>query len=152
MTMTETGDAAVEGRRRRGGGADARRARRQGARADQLRFVTRRIPIYEVLSEEGLSLIEDFRNFVKLAYRAPALHHSGGTVCEPVDVPVNKRHLDMVHAHIRWSDKPFMGSVTHPERAADSVEMCRLVFGEGFVDENCVMVSLINVNSPMVYD
>jgi trimethylamine--corrinoid protein Co-methyltransferase len=40
--------------------------------------------------------IEDFRNFVKLAYMSPYLHHSGGTVCEPVDVPVNKRHLDMV--------------------------------------------------------
>jgi trimethylamine:corrinoid methyltransferase-like protein len=54
--------------------------------------------------------IEDFRNFVKLAYQAPAIHHSGGTVCEPVDVPVNKRHLDMVYSHIRYSDKPFMGS------------------------------------------
>ncbi len=40
--------------------------------------------------------IEDFRNFVKLTYMSPNLHHSGGTVCEPVDVPVNKRHLDMV--------------------------------------------------------
>ncbi|MBA2296707.1 MAG: trimethylamine methyltransferase family protein, partial [Actinobacteria bacterium] len=37
--------------------------------------------------------IEDFRNFVKLAYASPYLHHSGGTVCEPVDLPVNKRHL-----------------------------------------------------------
>ena len=42
--------------------------------------------------------IEDFRNFVKLTYASPYLHHSGGTVCEPVDVPVNKRHLDMVYA------------------------------------------------------
>ena len=42
--------------------------------------------------------IEDFRNFVKLAYASPYLHHSGGTVCEPVDVPVNKRHLDMVYS------------------------------------------------------
>ena len=56
--------------------------------------------------------LEDFRNFVKLAYAAPWLHHSGGTVCEPVDLPVNKRHLEMVYAHMRYSDKPFMGSVT----------------------------------------
>ena len=54
----------------------------------------------------------DFENFVKLAYSIPWLHHSGGTVCEPVDIPVNKRHLDMVAAHLRLSDKPFMGSVT----------------------------------------
>ena len=75
--------------------------------------------------------IEDFRNFVKLAYASPWLHHSGGTVCEPVDVPVNKRHFDMVYAHIRYSDKPFMGSVTRPERARDTVEMARIVFGGG---------------------
>ena len=97
--------------------------------------------------------IEDFRNFVKLAYMAPAIHHSGGTVCEPVDVPVNKRHLDMVYSHIRYSDKPFMGSVTHPERARGfRRRMAEMVFGKEFVDQNCVMISLINANSPMVFD
>lgn len=96
--------------------------------------------------------LEDFHNFVKLAYMAPAIHHSGGTVCEPVDVPVNKRHLDMVMAHIKYSDKPFMGSVTHPDRAEDSVAMVKLLFGNEFVDENCVLINLINANSPMVFD
>ena len=96
--------------------------------------------------------IEDFRNFVKLAYLSPALHHSGGTLCEPVDLPVNKRHLDMVYSHLRYSDKALMGSVTAPERAADSVDMMKLVFGEEFVDNNAVLTSLINANSPMVWD
>ena len=96
--------------------------------------------------------IEDFRNFVKLAYMAPAIHHSGGTVCEPVDVPVNKRHLDMVLAHMTLSDKPFMGSVTAPERAEDTVAMARILFGEQFVDDNTVVINLINANSPMVFD
>ena len=96
--------------------------------------------------------LEDFRNFVKLAYMAPSIHHSGGTVCEPVDVPVNKRHLDMVFSHIRYSDKPFMGSVTAPERAEDTVEMCRILFGKDFVDNNTVVINLINANSPMVFD
>lgn len=96
--------------------------------------------------------IEDFRNFVKLAYMAPAIHHSGGTLCEPVDVPVNKRHLDMIYAHMRYSDKPFMGSVTAPERAADTVAMAQILFGETFVEENTVVINLINANSPMVFD
>jgi trimethylamine--corrinoid protein Co-methyltransferase len=96
--------------------------------------------------------IEDFRNFVKLAYMTPAMHHSGGTVCEPVDLPVNKRHLDMVYSHIRYSDKAFMGSVTHPERAADTVEMAKLTFGADFLETNTVITSLINANSPMVWD
>ena len=98
------------------------------------------------------AVLEDFQNFVKLAYMLPSLHHSGGTVCEPTDLPVNKRHLDMVYSHMRYSDKPFMGSVTHPQRAQDTVDMCRVLFGEQFVEEHTVVISLINANSPMVFD
>ncbi|MDE2304453.1 MAG: trimethylamine methyltransferase family protein [Gammaproteobacteria bacterium] len=101
--------------------------------------------------------IEDFRNFVKLAYVSNALHHSGGTICEPVDLPVNKRHLDMVYSHLKYSDKPFMGSVTAPERAADSIELARIAFGGEQIDPETgrpktMIINLINVNSPMTYD
>ena len=96
--------------------------------------------------------MEDFRKFVKLGYMSKWLHHSGGTVCEPTDVPVNKRHLDMLMAHMTLSDKPFMGSVTEPTRAQDSVEMCEILFGKDFVQQNTVMTSLININSPMTFD
>ncbi|MGB1235118.1 MAG: trimethylamine methyltransferase family protein, partial [Planktomarina sp.] len=50
------------------------------------------------------------------------------------------------------SDKPFMGSVTEPERAQDSVDMCKILFGEDFVRDNTVMTSLININSPLTFD
>src|SRR5262245_2755490 len=235
--------------RRVRGGAEARRAARGRPKIEQLPFITRRTPVVEVLSEEGLQIIEnnadtilaevgiefhgdeeclklwkdagadvrgvrihfprglprsiiqktapreyvqharnparnvtvggkgtvfapvygppfirnldegrryatieDFRNFVKLAYMSPSIHHSGGTVCEPVDLPVNKRHLDMVYSHMKLSDKPFMGSVTAPERAEDTVEMAKIVFGEEFLKTNTVITSLINANSPMVWD
>ncbi len=45
-----------------------------------------------------------------------------------------------------------MGSVTEPERAADSVEMSKRLFGADFVDANTVMTSLININSPLTFD
>ncbi|MEP3048910.1 MAG: trimethylamine methyltransferase family protein [Roseibium sp.] len=96
--------------------------------------------------------IKDFENFIKLAQSSPWLHHSGGTVCEPVDVPVNKRHLDMVYAHMTLSDRAFLGSVTAQSRAEDSVEMCRILFGADFVDNNCVIMGNLNVNSPLVWD
>lgn len=96
--------------------------------------------------------LEDFQNFVKLGYMSKWLHHSGGTVCEPTDIPVNKRHLDMLLAHMTLSDKPFMGSVTEPSRAQDSVDMASILFGKDFVQNNTVMTSLININSPMVFD
>ena len=96
--------------------------------------------------------LEDFQNFVKLAYTTPYLHHSGGTICEPVNLPVNKRHLDMVYTHMRYSDKPFMGSVTAPERAQDTVDMAKVLFGESFLQDNTVIINLINANSPLVWD
>jgi trimethylamine--corrinoid protein Co-methyltransferase len=241
-------------RSRRGAGRDAKRAARLAHAVDTVPFITRKIPYYEVLGEEGLALIEhnadtvleeigidfkddaealqlwreagadvkgervhfprgmcraiiqksapreyvqharnpqrsvvmggkntvfapnygspfvrdldngrrygtieDFRNFVKLSYVSPYIHHSGGTVCEPVDLPVNKRHFDMVYSHMRYSDKPFMGSVTHPMRAQDSVEMAKILFGDDYVDAatgrpKTIMTSLINANSPLTWD
>jgi trimethylamine---corrinoid protein Co-methyltransferase len=96
--------------------------------------------------------IEDFRNFVKLTYTSHTLHHAGGTLCEPVDLPVNKRHLEMVYSHIRYSDKAFMGSVTQPGRAQDSVDMARIVFGAETMDREHVIMGLANANSPMSWD
>ncbi|MCP4819595.1 MAG: trimethylamine methyltransferase family protein, partial [Shimia sp.] len=243
--------AEAAGRRRgRGGGGAARRAARTGVKIETAKFIERNIPLYEILNEEALQVIEtnaeilleevgvnfvnnkaaldrwkeagadvdyqaervriprgmarelcktapskivqharnpektveiggnslvcapvygppfvrdaeggrryatmdDFEKFVKLGYMSKWLHHSGGTVCEPTDVAVNKRHLDMLLAHMTLSDKPFMGSVTEPSRAQDSVEMCEILFGKEFVQENTVMTSLININSPMTFD
>jgi len=239
---------ASEGRRKRGGGGAARRADRTAVKIIQAPYIQRKFPNFEVLDEEGLSIIEanaetilqevgvnfvenepalqrwrdagadvqgervripkglarqlcstapseyiqharnadrnvhiggkstvfapvygppfvrdadngrrygtmqDFDNFVKLAYMSPNLHHSGGTVCEPTDVPVNKRHLDMVYSHIKNSDKPFMGSVTEKSRCQDTIDMVNILFGKEFVQENTVLTSLININSPMVFD
>jgi trimethylamine---corrinoid protein Co-methyltransferase len=96
--------------------------------------------------------MDDFRMFVKLGYMSKWVHHSGGTLCEPTDIAVNKRHLDMLHAHMTLSDKPYMGSVTEPSRAADSVAMSEVLFGRDFVHDNTVMTSLININSPLTFD
>ncbi len=110
-------------------------------------------------NDEGrrYATIADFQNFVKLAYMSPHMHHSGGTICEPVDLPVNKRHFDMIYAHMKYSDKGFMGSVTHHERAQDTVDMCRILFGDDYIDPTTgdpktVTTSLINASSPLAFD
>lgn len=113
--------------------------------------------VFDLDKGRRYATIEDFQNFVKLAYMSDSLHHSGGTVCEPVDLPVNKRHFDMVYSHMKYSDKPFMGSVTAPERAQDTVDMAKILFGDDWIDpatgqERTVVVNLINANSPMTFD
>lgn len=96
--------------------------------------------------------LEDFVNFIKMAYMTPYLHHSGGTVVEPTDEPTHTRHLDMVYSHIKYSDKPFMGSVTSAENAADTVAMAEMVFGADAIRENPATISLINISSPRRMD
>ena len=96
--------------------------------------------------------IADFDDFVKLAHMSPGMQMSGGVVCEPLDIPVPKRHLHMVHSLVRHSDKPFMGMVTARERAEDTVRMAEIVFGKETVHDNTVMTSIANCNSPLVWD
>ena len=95
--------------------------------------------------------LADFENAVRLTAMLPHLHHSGGTVCEPTDVAVDERHLDMVYAHIKYSDKPYMGSVTAADRAVDSIDLSRVAFG-GDLGDRTVLVSLINASSPLRWD
>ncbi len=113
--------------------------------------------VYDLDKGRRYATLEDFQNFVKLANASPGLHLSGGTICEPVDLPVNKRHFDMIYSHIKYADKCFMGSVTAPERAEDTVEMIKILFGDNFIDSETgrpktVVTSLINANSPLNFD
>ena len=96
--------------------------------------------------------LADFHDFVKLAHMSPGMQMSGGVVCEPMDILVPKRHLHMVYSLIKYSDKPFMGMVTARDRAEDTVRMAEILFGEAFVDQNTVMTSIANCNSPLVWD
>ncbi len=108
--------------------------------------------VYDLKKGRRLASIQDFENFVKLAYLSPYMHHSGGTIVEPNDLPVKSRHLDMLLAHILYSDKPFMGSVTSPENARDSIEMVRILFGSEEISKNPALLSLISINSPRQFD
>lgn len=96
--------------------------------------------------------LEDFINLNKLHQMIPHLHHCGGIVCEPVDVPVNKRHLDMMLAHITYGDRALFGALIGSARAQDSVAMVKLLFGDDFVDRNTVLYGVSNTNAPLVMD
>ena len=96
--------------------------------------------------------IASFNDLVRLTYMLPSLHHGGFVTCEPCDVPVNKRHLDMLLAHMTLSDKPHLGAITEMSRAQDSVDMAEIVFGKEVMDANCVIMGNVNTNSPLLVD
>ena len=96
--------------------------------------------------------MESFEKLVKLTYMHPNLHHGGLVICEPCNVPVSKRHFDMLFAHMTLSDKPHLGAITEMSRAQDSVDMAEIVFGKEVMDNNCVIMGNVNTNSPLLVD
>jgi trimethylamine--corrinoid protein Co-methyltransferase len=108
--------------------------------------------VYSVDRGRREATLADFINFVKLAYLSPYIHHSGGTIVEPTDEPTHTRHLDMVYSHIKYSDKPFMGSVTSESNAQDSIRMAEILFGADSIRETPALLSLINISSPRRLD
>jgi len=108
--------------------------------------------VHDLDNGRRYATFKDFETLVKLHQTIPWLHHSGGVVCEPVDLPANKRHLDMLHAHIQYSDRPFMGAFIGAERATHSIEMARILFGEEKVANDPVLYCVSNTNAPLVMD
>lgn len=96
--------------------------------------------------------LEDFHRLVKLTHALDPLHHSGFVTCEPCDIPVSKRHLDMVLAHMTLTDKPHLGAITERSRAEDSVAMARILHGDAVFNTNCVIMANVNTNSPLLVD
>lgn len=91
-------------------------------------------------------------DFVRLTHAAPALHFAGGSMCEPVEIPPNVRHLDMQYAHFRWTDLPGEGTPENATNAADACRMADVLYGPGYLDRHTVLVGNINSNSPLTFD
>ena len=114
--------------------------------------VCRAIGRPELASDPRYATLEDMVNFVKLAHMAPAIHFSGGSACEPMDIPPGKRHLDVQYSYFRYSDQGCEGTPETPGHAADAVRMAQVLFGPAYVDSHAVMLGNINSNSPLTFD
>ena len=95
---------------------------------------------------------DDYEKLLKLVYMHPNLHHGGLVICEPTDIPVSKRHLDMVYAQMTLSDKPHLGAITEKSRAQDSVDMVETMFGADVMEEHVCIMANVNTNSPLLVD
>ena len=95
---------------------------------------------------------DDFEKLLKLSYMHPNLHHTGLVIAEPTDIPVSKRHLDMLFAHLVLNDKPHLGAITEKSRAQDSVDMVEVMFGADVMDRQVCIMANVNTNSPLLVD
>ena len=95
----------------------------------------------------------DFENFCKLAQSFDAIDSVGGVVCEPNDLSLDSRHLDMAYAAATLTDKFFMGNVVTAENARDVIRMAEIIHGgRENIEKTPALISLINCNSPLRWD
>ncbi len=97
--------------------------------------------------------MDDFRRLSMLAQAFPELDSAGGVICEPNDLPLDSRHLDMIYALQTLTDKIYMGNVVSGPNAADTIRMTEILFGgRESVEQTPATISLINCNSPLRWD
>lgn len=96
--------------------------------------------------------LDDLANMHKLAHMCPAIHSSAHHIVEPMDHPVSHRHLRITYSSMKHSDKTFMGMTTSGKNAEDVMAMCKILFGEGYLEDHPVVTGNINGNSPLVWD
>ncbi len=96
--------------------------------------------------------LDDLAMFHKLSQMLPSIHSSAHHIVEPMDHAVPHRHLRITHSSMKYSDKTFMGMTTSGKNAEDVLDMCEILFGKEFVEENAVVTGNCNGNSPLVWD
>jgi trimethylamine--corrinoid protein Co-methyltransferase len=96
--------------------------------------------------------LDDLAMFHKLAQMLPALHSSAHHIVEPMDHPISHRHLRITYSSMKHSDKTFMGMTTSGKNAEDALDMCAILFGADFMENNAVVTGNCNGNSPLVWD
>jgi trimethylamine--corrinoid protein Co-methyltransferase len=94
--------------------------------------------------------MHDYHQLVRLAHALPNQDLSGHLLVEPGDGSSTMVHLDMLHAHMVHSDKPFIGSTEGEIGARHTMEMASILFGEDLSDK-AVTISLINSLTPLGY-
>jgi len=100
------------------------------------------------------STMEDYTNFVKLAYASQNIDITGGMMVEPNDIPHQRRNAEMIYAGMRYSDKPFMGGTIGAEAARETIEMASILFGcsKQALSQKMPMISILCARTPLSYD
>lgn len=96
--------------------------------------------------------LDDLAIFHKLVHQSEALHSTAHHIVEPMDCPVSHRHLHITNSSISYSDKTFMGMTSSGKNAEDVMAMCKIVFGQDYLETHPVVTGNINANSPLVWD
>ncbi len=98
--------------------------------------------------------LAELADFTKVIQQLGIVHHEGGGAFEPMDLPPDTRHLDLVHLLIRHLDKNWQGILLGRERATDCIEMIAIALATDRDDllARPALLGIANTNSPLTLD
>lgn len=96
----------------------------------------------------------DLMELIKLHQALDVLHMTGGTLVEPLDLPVETRHLDLAFLHLTLSDRVWGARAIGRERMEDAIRMAAIARGvtRDQMAAEPSLFTVINVNSPRRVD
>ena len=95
--------------------------------------------------------LRDVEDILRLVQAHDEYDIGGMWPCEPNDLPLDSRHLDVLRAHAVLTDKPFGTHAISVDSAQDGLAVARILFGDR-VEREVVTYTNINANSPLVFD
>ncbi|MEM7801580.1 MAG: trimethylamine methyltransferase family protein, partial [Chloroflexota bacterium] len=95
---------------------------------------------------------DDLINFLKMTQMTPYLHTSGAEIVVSSDIPIAYRHLELMYAHFKYTDKAMMGVYHTGMIARDTLNMAKVVYGEEGLLAKHYLHCVVNVSSPRRLD
>ena len=96
--------------------------------------------------------LEDYHTSCRLVQTSDQLDMNGMLTVQPMDVPAQVAHLDMLHANMVLCDKAYVGAAMSRQAATDSLEMAAIASG-GMenLKRQPVMATIVHALSPLKY-
>ena len=94
--------------------------------------------------------VEDYTNVIRVCQAAEHVHINGSIPVDPSDVDQDKKHLYMMRAILKNTDKPIIGFCFDKEAVEQDLAMVEMAFGgsEYLEDHHCIGV-LVNPLTPL---
>lgn len=111
-------------------------------------------PIYIQDIDRGrrLALLEDYCNIQKLCQASDVVNLAGHIPVDPSDVNQKEKHLQIMYAMLKHSDKPLIGHTVYKKQAQEMLDMMEMSIGyKGSLKEKHYLGVVVNSLSPLAY-
>ncbi|PWV98739.1 trimethylamine--corrinoid protein Co-methyltransferase [Hoeflea marina] len=114
-------------------------------------------PVYgapDVLADDSVrqrGTLGLYERLVAECHLSPALGNTGQMICVINDIAEADRPLQMLRAHLSFSDKPFMGTVASAAATRDIIDLTAQAVNRPAAERECNLLHLINCTPPLTY-